>query len=114
MEHLQKLLKPNSVFGIPIGSVAQTGIDLSSLTSAPWIIDSGASDHMTSFSNLFKSYSSCPGNQTIRIADGTFSPIAGKGLIKISDTIELQSVLHVPNLACNLLSVSKLSKDSNY
>ena len=108
MEHLQKLLKPNSVFGIPIGSVAQTGIDLSSLTSAPWIIDSGASDHMTSFSNLFKSYSSCPGNQTIRIADGTFSPIAG--LIKISDTIELQSVLHVPNLACNLLSVSNFPK----
>ena len=116
MEHLQKLLKSNLVSGIPTGSLAQTGSGLSSfscsLTSAPWIIDSGASDHMTSLSSLFKSYSPCPGNQKIRIADGRFSPIAGKGQINISNTIELQSVLHVPNLACNLLSVSKLSKDS--
>jgi transposase InsO family protein len=34
-------------------------------------------------------------------------------LIKISERIDLKSVLHVPKLACNLLSVSKLSKDSN-
>ncbi|WP_423229665.1 hypothetical protein, partial [Vibrio vulnificus] len=26
----------------------------------------------------------------------------------------LQNVLHVPKLACNLISVSKLAKDSNY
>ena len=78
MEHLQKLLKPNSIFGILIGSVAQTGIGLSLLTSAPWIIDSGASDHRTSFLNLFKSYSPCPANQKIRIIDGTFFSIARK------------------------------------
>ena len=41
------------------------------------------------------------------------TPIAGKGLIYLSRTLTLQSVLHVPKLACNLLSVSKLSKDSH-
>ena len=34
---------------------------------------------MTSFSNLFNTYSPCSGSEKIRIADGSFSPIAGKG-----------------------------------
>ena len=32
---------------------------------------------------------------------------------KLTDKLPLQSVLHVPKLACNLLSVSKLCRDSN-
>ena len=74
--------------------------------SIPWIIDSGASDHMTSTSNFFLSYTPCAGHEKVRIADGTFSPIAGKGSVQISPSICLKSVLHVPKLACNLLSVS--------
>ncbi|KAK0581156.1 hypothetical protein LWI29_010693 [Acer saccharum] len=73
----------------------------------------GASDHMTSISSLFQTYSPCPGNQKVWIADGSLSPIAGKGSVKTSDKIVLKSVLHVPHLSCNLLSVSKLSQDSN-
>ena len=118
MEHLLTLLKSNSSSGIPSVSLAQTGNKPNALScclnsSAPWIIDSGASDHMTCSSHLFKSYSPCSGNDKVKIADGSFSSIAGKGLIKISERIDLKSVLHVPKLACNLLSVSKLSKDSN-
>ena len=62
---------------------------------------------------MFESYSLCPGNKKVRITDGNFSPIVGKGLIKISEGIDLKFVLHVPKLTCNLLSVSKLSRDSN-
>ena len=117
MNHILKLLKSNFPSGIPSVSHAQTGSTPNALSccfnSAPWIIDSGASDHMTSFSNLFNTYSPCSGNKKIRIADGSFSPITGKGLIKLSENIDLKSVLHVPKLACNLLSVSKLTKDSN-
>ena len=116
MDHLLKLLKSNSSSGIPSVSLAQTGINSNALScsnSAPWIIDSGASDHMTSFSNLFSSYSPCSGSEKIRIADGSFSTIAGKGVIKFSENITLKYVLHIPKLACNLLSVSKLSKDAN-
>ena len=43
-----------------------------------------------------------------------FHLLQAKGLIKLTENINLTSVLHVPNLACNLLSVSKLCKDSNY
>ena len=115
--HLIKLLTSNPPPSTPSGSLAQTGSIINALfshsTTAPWIIDSGASDHMTSISSLFDSYYPCPGNKKVRVADGSLSSIAGKGSIKISGTIELKNVLHVPKLSCNLLSVSKLTKDSN-
>ena len=118
LEQLLILLKSNPSSSTPNVSVAHTGNEINAFScgfgiSAPWIIDSGASDHMTNSIHLFKSYSPCPENRKVRIADGSFSPIAGKGLVQISERIDLNSVLHVPKLACNLLSVSKISKDSN-
>ena len=44
---------------------------------------------MTGLSHLFKSYIPCASNEKIRIVDGSLSPIAGKGLIKLSDSIDL-------------------------
>ncbi|KAH9650091.1 protein kinase domain-containing protein [Citrus sinensis] len=108
IDHLIKLLTSNPPPSTPRGSLAQTGSIINALfshsTTAPWIIDSGASDHMTSISSLFDSYYPCPGNKKVRVADGSLSSIAGKGSIKISGTIELKNVLHVPKLSCNLLS----------
>jgi len=117
MDQLLKLLTSNPQSGNPSDSLAQTGSNSSAFfchsSHTPWIIDSGASDHMTNLSCVFHSYSPCSGNNKVRIADGKFSSIAGKGSVKISEKITLKYVLHVPNLACNLLSVSQLSKDSN-
>ena len=60
MDHLLKLLKFNSPLGIPSVSLAQTSGAPNAFSccfnSTPWIIDSRASDHMTSFSNLFNTY----------------------------------------------------------
>ena len=39
------------------------------------------------------------------------SKVAGIGTVKLSRTLALQSVLFVPNLDCNLLSVNKLNRD---
>ena len=116
--YIQKLLQPKSESPKPTASVAIAGSNSSVFScaipnSTPWIIDSGASDHMTSLSHLFHSYNPCAGHEKVRLADGSFSSIAGKGSIYLSPTVCLKSVLHVPKLACNLLSVSKLSKDSN-
>lgn len=97
MEHLLALLKSNSVPNVPNVSVAHTGnkfyILCCQFKSAPWIIDSGASDHMTNSLHLFETYSPCPGNKKVRIANGNFSPIARKGLIKISEGIDLKFVM---------------------
>ncbi|RVW29625.1 hypothetical protein CK203_100964 [Vitis vinifera] len=83
MEHLLALLKSNLTSGTSSVSLAHTGNELYALScrfkSTPWMIDSGASDHMANSSNMFESYSPCPGNKKVRIADGSFSPITGKG-----------------------------------
>ena len=87
-EHLLALLKSNLTFGTSSVSLAHTGNELYALSyrfkSTSWIIDSRASDHMTNSSTMFESYSPYPRNKKVRIANGNFSPIAGKCLTKIS------------------------------
>ncbi|RVW60823.1 Retrovirus-related Pol polyprotein from transposon TNT 1-94 [Vitis vinifera] len=126
MEMLQKLLSPllsvqsqtgsssNQVIGS--GTLAHKGNFLSAFTTSkkrkkPWIVDSGASDHMTGDATIFDTYSSCPNNLTVRIADGSLSKVAGTGSVVLSRDLTLNSVLLVPNLDCNLLSISKLTKE---
>ena len=102
---------------LSFGSLAHKGTFLTTLNTTshitPWIIDSGASDHMTGAHNLFSIYSPRADNLKVKIACGTFSPIDGKGSIRICESITLNPVLHVPNLSRNLLSISQLSKQSN-
>ncbi|KAI3450102.1 hypothetical protein Pfo_006767, partial [Paulownia fortunei] len=68
---------------------------------------------MTGASDLFTSYTPCPSNSKVKIADGSLSTVAGKGSIKLSNHLTINSVLHVPNLTCNLLSVNKLTLEHN-
>ena len=75
-----------------------------------WIIDSRAIDHMTGCSKMF-SYSPCASNKKVKLVDGSLSTIAGMGTIKLTSLITLQDVLHIPNLSCNLLSISKFTYD---
>nr|XP_004513812.1 uncharacterized protein LOC101489272 [Cicer arietinum] len=82
-------------------------------TSNSWIVDSGASYHMTGDITLFDEYSPCNDNSMVRIADGTKTKVVGKGSLIISKDITLNSVLYVPKLNCNLLSISKLTQDLN-
>jgi len=69
---------------------------------------------MTRDLDAFSNYTLCNTHSTICIADGTLSKVMGKGSVKISRDIILNSVLYVPKLNCNLLSVSKLTKDLNH
>ena len=48
---------------------------------------------------------------TVRIADGSLSKVVGIGSIRVTNDLNLNFVLHVPNLDCNLLSISKLTHD---
>ncbi|RVW89100.1 Retrovirus-related Pol polyprotein from transposon TNT 1-94 [Vitis vinifera] len=77
----------------------------------PWIVDTGASDHMTGDAAILQNYKPSNGHSSVHIADGSKSKIAGTGSIKLTKDLYLDSVLHVPNLDCNLLSISKLARD---
>ena len=126
MELLKKLLSPllsvqsqtgsSSNQVIDFGTLAHKGNSLSAFTGGkkrnkPWIVDLGASDHMTEDATIFYTYSSCPNNLTVRIADGSLSKVVGTCSIVLSRDLTLNSVLLIPNLDCNLLSISKLNKE---
>ena len=78
-----------------------------------WILNSGATDHMTGTSELFSSYTPCAENQKVKIVDGSFATVVGKGTIIVSPSLTLKNVLHVPHLTYNLISVRKLALDFN-
>nr|CAD1829166.1 unnamed protein product [Ananas comosus var. bracteatus] len=80
---------------------------------ATWIVDTGATDHMTgTFENL-SSMQLAVGENFVTLADGSHSPIHGIGCVDASPSINLSSVLFVPSFPSNLLSVSKLTKSHN-
>ena len=98
------------------GTLAHKGNSLSAFfvgkkRKKPWILDSRASDHMMGDATIFSTYSPCPNNLTVRIADGSLSKVTGTGSVVLSRDLTLNSVLLVPNLDCNLLSISKLTKE---
>ena len=93
----------------PISTLAKSGKTCLVSSSNKWIIDSGATDHMIgnhkTFST-FRTHSTPP----VIVADGSTYEIKGSGTVKPTSSITLSSVLNLPNLAFNLISISKLTK----
>lgn len=99
----------------PTAAMAQTGTisqTLLSMSQQPncWIVDTGASDHMTGSMEVFDDYTNCHNKINVWVADGKTSPAVGQGMVRLPNMI-LKSVLFVPKLTYNLLSVSKLTHD---
>ena len=78
----------------------------------PWIIDLGASDHMTNDSKLFSLYTTTLRN-TVKVANGLSTPVLGVGSIPLSSFLSFSLVLHVPSLSNNLMSISEITKHLN-
>ncbi|XP_071679982.1 uncharacterized protein [Lolium perenne] len=66
--------------------------------NSDWILDSGASKHVTGNISEFDSYTQYPSTHrgTIQTADGTAQSIKGEGSVQCTPNIKLSSVLHVP------------------
>ena len=79
-----------------------------------WILNSGATDHMTHNPNQFKTYLPCPSNRKIVVADGTTTTVASIGDVQVTSNLVLKNVLHVPQLSTNLVSIQKLTQDLSY
>ena len=80
-----------------------------------WYFDSGASRHITSRKDLFRSLDAAPVGKQVTCANNSSYPIKGFG--EISITIEngtnlcLSYVFYVPRIKRDLLLVSSLSKN---
>ena len=81
---------------------------LTSFTNGDWIIDSGASDHITPNLGLLKTAQKLRYPGFITMPNGKHSKIAHVGRAQLTPNLKLSNVLHVPDFQFNLLSVSKL------
>ncbi|XP_074265479.1 uncharacterized protein LOC141587913 [Silene latifolia] len=77
-----------------------------------WIIDTGASDHMTFNTRLLHNVRFLPKSLPIGLPDGSIKHVSKVGDIRLNDKILLQNVLLISDFKQNLLSVSKLIDDN--
>ena len=73
-------------------------------------MDLGATDHMTPIIDLFASYKLCTTIYNVQTADGTLLEVAGIGRVHIDPIGLVSTVLHVPKLFINLVSVQRIAK----
>ena len=100
-------------------SIAQTGKRYTLIRQFPkvphyWILDTGATDHMTPDSDQFKSYIPIHSSRKVLTAGGSLLPVKGIGNIVLGRNCVLQRVLHVPGLKAHLVSLQKLISDTGW
>ena len=82
--------------------------------SKTWILDLGATDHMTPLKHLFKSNESMIPGKHVQTANGTLLPVVGIGTMNIDPLGTIYNVLYVPKLFVSLVSVQRLAKMKEY
>ena len=95
-------------------TLAQQGTSTACLaTQDPWVIDSGAIDHMTGTSSLLSDLEQSSSLPNVTLANGSATTVSGLGTANLSPNLSLSSVLYIPDFPFNLLSISKLTKILN-
>jgi hypothetical protein len=85
-------------------------------SSSKWVIDSGATDHITGDKGIlspFKPYKNLQNLPSVTLADGLTTSVIGSGTISPTSSLSLSSVLCLPNFSFNVLSVSQITKALN-
>jgi hypothetical protein len=76
---------------------------------SPWIIDTGATDHMICCTSLFTSITATVSYQ-VKLPNGQDVPVTHIGVVRLSKHLVLNHVLCVPSFNFNLLSAKKLTQ----
>ena len=63
-----------------------------------WILDSGATDHMTPLTDVFESYEEIAPGKHVQSAHGTLLPVVGIGKLNILHVGQISNVVHVPKV----------------
>ncbi|KAJ8767701.1 hypothetical protein K2173_020641 [Erythroxylum novogranatense] len=69
-----------------------------------WIMDIGATDHITPYLHFFDHVIKLSPPTTIRLPDNSTRLVTHIGNIRLNDRVVLYNVLYVPSFSCNLLS----------
>ena len=76
--------------------------------TSPWVLDSGASFHMSSHSSALSSLRSLDSPVHVFTADGTPLSVASRGHLS-TPSYSVPDVAHVPRLTMNLYSAGQLT-----
>ncbi|KAJ9708908.1 hypothetical protein PVL29_000753 [Vitis rotundifolia] len=100
-----------------VASVAQPGNASACLTHTSslgsWILDSGASDHLSGNKDLFSSITTTSALPNVTLANGSQTVAKGIGLALPLPSLPLTSVLYTPECPFNLISISKITRTLN-
>ena len=78
----------------------------------PWIVDMGASHHMTGQLECLTNVRNIL-EYSVGLPNGAEIVATKEGTVVLNDKLRLTNVLYVPSLHCNAVSVSQLLKDSD-
>lgn len=74
-----------------------------------WIVDTGATNHMTSDQNLFEIKAICDNEPHVTIPNGDSVPVKGNRFCHLLNGIKLENVWYILRFKYNLLSVMRLT-----
>lgn len=77
-----------------------------------WIIDTGASNHMTGCLKLLHNMQKVS-RFPVTLSDGCTDVATNEGSTKLKENLVLKSILYVPILTCNLIFMSQLIEESD-
>lgn len=101
----------------PLSDTSQTCNSVACLIrsspTCPWILDSGASDHISGNQDLFSNLIHSATPFAFTVANGSRIVVKGIGDEQLLPSISLNLVLFAPECPFNLISVSKLTKHLN-
>jgi len=81
----------------------------SRLVNQPWIIDTGATDHMVCSLSFFTTITATI-SKFVKLPNGQLVSVTHVGTVRISSSLILTDVLCVHSFSFNLISASKLTK----
>ncbi|XP_074308066.1 uncharacterized protein LOC141642964 [Silene latifolia] len=85
----------------------------STFINSIWIVDTGASDHMTSNLGLLQHVQKLKRPVLVGLPDGTVKTVYQTGQVFLADGLILYNVFYIPDFQHNLLSVGKLVSSTN-
>ncbi|KAJ0837231.1 hypothetical protein HanRHA438_Chr16g0775951 [Helianthus annuus] len=76
-----------------------------------WVVNLGAIENITCSDSMLENKTKKNYEAPVVIPNGDAIAVKGRGEFTLPNGMKIKDVLHVPEFKCNLLSVSKLTRD---
>ncbi|XP_019240254.1 PREDICTED: uncharacterized protein LOC109220255 [Nicotiana attenuata] len=102
---------PNKV--VTVGILNHVNAFMSQCVNSKWIVDTGASNHMTSSLDMLHTHRPLPNTEAnkVHLPTGNVVSVSHTGCTSVLSNQEISNILYIPDFKFNLLSVSKLTKE---